>query len=296
MANVPLGRADYHRSVAKEARIETRNRYFEQNPVLNDQGTALISRPGLRRWLSVGDGPIRGVHSTPGSFDDDLFVVSGDSLYRVTKYGVATYIMNDLNTSGRVSMVATGSLDGVPEYLFVTDGRSMYVYNEDGAGNILPVALPDDVGMISLAYVASYVVCVPAQGFDINGRFYWIEPGAVVIDPLNFATAESAPDPIYAAVAFGDQFWLPGQSTTEVWYFSGNPDAPVSRLQGVAFNRGTWEGTAVQVKESMVIVDNDGAVFQIAGGLDRISTPAVEERVRRAIAEQASRLGIAGEA
>jgi hypothetical protein len=55
-------------------------------------------------------------------------------------------------------------------------------------------------------------------------------------------------------------------------------------LQGVTFDRGTWEGTAVQVKESMIVVDADGGVFQIAGGLKRISRPDIEERIRVAIA------------
>ena len=33
----------------------------------------------------------------------------------------------------------------------------------------------------------------------------------------------------------------------------------------------------------MIVVDQDGAVFQIKGGLNRISTPQIEERMRRAI-------------
>jgi hypothetical protein len=146
------------------------------------------------------------------------------------------------------------------------------------------------VGIISLGYIASYVVCVPAQGQGINGRFFWIDPGETTIDPLDFATAERAPDPVFAVVVFGDQFWLPGSNTTEVWYFTGNIDSPVLRLQGVTFDRGTWQGTALQIKESMIIVDSDGGVFKIAGGLKRITEghPDIEERIRKAIQYQAS--------
>jgi hypothetical protein len=135
-----------------------------------------------------------------------------------------------------------------------------------GAVSWTPVETPDDVGIIGLAYIASYVVVVPAQGQNINGRFYWINPGETTIDPLDFATAERAPDPISGVVVFGDQFWLPGSNTTEPWYFTGNIDQPVLRVQGVVFDRGAWEGTAIQVKDSMIIVDNEGAVFQIQGG------------------------------
>ena len=290
MPDIPLGRADYHRTIPREARVQTRNRFFEQNPVLSENLAALISRPGLRRWLSVGPGPIRGVYSQPGSFGDDLFVVSGDELYRITSAGVATFIANGLAMRGYVSMAATGNIGETPEYLFLADGRNLWVYDATGAGSFDAVVTPEDVGVISVGYIASYVVVIPAQGEGINGRFFWIEPGEKTLDPLNFATAERAPDPVYSVVVFGDQFWLPGSSTTEVWYFTGVIDAPVARLQGVTFDRGTWEGTAIQVKESMVIVDRDGGVFQIAGGLNRISNPSIEERIRRAIARQAARV------
>lgn len=419
MADVPLGRADYHRSVAKEARVQTRNRYFEQNPVLVEKGTALISRPGKRRWLYVGDGPVRGVYSQPGSFNDALFVVSGNAWWRVDKDGTVTLITAGVNPgSGAVSMAGTGTIGtgstAVPEFMYLADGRNLWIYTEKGyargtisgspangdgvrvgtvyyqfttgsvdagapagtvgnpwlvaksladaiswqnfgfaigakgepgvdystalavnpdaqasavdptavtvratapgiAGNgiittetgagiawgggtltgggsvsVNTVETPDDIGAISVGYIASYVVVVPAQGEGINGRIWWIEPGETTIDPLNFATAERAPDPVYQVVVFGDQFWLPGQSTTEVWYFTGNIDSPVLRLQGVTFDRGTWAGTAIQVKESMIITDSDGGVFQIAGGLKRISNPAIEERINRAIKYQAS--------
>lgn len=417
MADIPLSRSDYFRGVAKEARIRTRNRYFEQNPVLTQQQVTLIARMGLRRWIYVGDGPIRGVYSQPGSFNDAAFVVSYDQLWRIDKDGTKTLIgtIPSASLKGFVSMAATSNIGTTPAYLFVASGAALMLYIENGfargsisgspangdqvrvdlmyyqftngsvaagdgsAGNPWRVALgasdadawqnlaaafaasgvagtdytpaltanpqiqvvsttgnsvsvratlvgalgnaiittetgaaidwsqggtlagggdpswtqvatPDDVGIVSLGYIASYVVAVPAQGQGINGRFFWIDPGETVIDDLDFATAERAPDPISEVVVFGDQFWLPGADTTEVWYFSGNEESPVLRMQGVVFDRGAWEGTAVQVKDSMIIVDNEGAVFQVSGGLKRISRPDVEERIRKAIEYQASQI------
>lgn len=418
MVDIPLSRSDYFRGVAKEARIRTRNRYFEQNPVLTETQAALIARMGLRRWLYVGDGPIRGVYSQPGSFNDALFAASNDQLWRVDKDGTKTLIgtIPSASLKGPVSMAATSNIGTTPAYLFVASGAGLMCYIENGyavgtvsgtpangdtvrvdtvyyqftsgsvnagapagtlanpwlvalgistteawknladafsakglAGTQYSTALtvntkiqvtgysatlvnvratlvgalgnsiittetgaaiawaagtltgggspswfqittPDDVGIVSVGYVASYVVCVPAQGQGINGRFFWINPGETTIDPLDFATAERAPDPISGVIVFGDQFWLPGTSTTEVWYFSGNIDSPVLRMQGVVFDRGAWEGTAVQVKDSMIIVDNGGAVFQISGGAKRISRPDIEERIREAIQYQASQV------
>lgn len=416
MADVPLARSDYFRGVAKEARLLTRNRYFEENPALTDQQVALLARMGLRRWLYVGEGPVRAVYSQPGSFNDALFVVSGEQLWRVDTDDTKTLIgvVESAQPRSFVSMAATGNIDETPAYLFVAAGSSLACYIEngyasgtisgtpanndvvrvgsvyyrftntsvdagtpagtsanpwlvalgadaaeawtnlglafgasgisgtqystdleantdvsvtfigssaitirstevgiDGNGTVttetgaaiawgsgtltgggspsyFPVDTPDDVGIISLGYIASYVVAVPAQGQKINGRFFWINPGETSIDPLDFATAERAPDGLNGVVIFGDQFWLPGIDTTEVWYFTGDPDAPVSRVQGVVFDRGTWEGTAIQVKDSMIIVDSEGAVFQISGSQNRISRPDIEERIRAAIQYQST--------
>lgn len=418
--DIPLSRSDYFRGVAKEAQIRTRNRYFEQNPVLTDKQSALIARMGLRRYLYVGAGPVRATYSQSGSFSDALFVASGDALWRVDTNSTITFIGNlgspDLRNS--VSMAATSNIGDTPAYLFVAAGGALMCYMENGyalgtisgspantnvvrigaiyyqftnggvnvgtplgtlafpwlvalgvsdttawqnladaigntgvpgtqystalvastevivqgnstttvsiratavgvAGNAVittetgagiawtagtltggggpvwfQVATPDDVGIVSLGYIASHVVAVPAQGQGINGRFFWIDPGETTIDPLDFATAERAPDPISEVAIFGDQFWLPGANTTEVWYFTGNEDSPVLRVQGVVFDRGAWPGTAIQVKESMIIVDSGGGVFQIsgAGGPKRISRPDVEERIREAIQYQATQV------
>ena len=415
MVDIPLARSDYSRQVAKEARILARNRFFEQNPILTDTQAALIARPGLRRWLAVGDGPIRNVYSQPGSFNDTLFVASGSELYRVDTDSTVTLIGGIPGTSSisAVQMAATSNIGDTPQFLFVAAGSSLMCYVENGyargtitgtpantdvvrlgsmyyqftngsvdtgspAGTVtnpwlvalgigpvdawtnlglaiiaqgtpgtdystvtLPndeaqmtsytatdvsvranavgvlgngvvttetgagiawsqgatltgggtadwfqVQTPDDVGIISVGYISSYVVCVPSQGQEINGQFFWINPGETSIDPADFATAERAPDPISRVIVFGDQFWLPGSNTTEAWYFTGDLDAPVLRVQGVVFDRGAWEGTGLQIKESMVIVDNEGAVFQISGGVKRISRPDIEERIRKAIAVQ----------
>jgi len=122
---------------------------------------------------------------------------------------------------------------------------------------------------------------VPVQADEIKGRFFWIEPGENEVDPLNFATAERNPDGVLQVLVFDDMFWLLGQNTTEPWITTGNQAAPMQRFRGLLFDRGSWEGTAVQVKDSLIVVDEDGGVFQIKGGQKRISNPAIEERIRR---------------
>ncbi len=97
---------------------------------------------------------------------------------------------------------------------------------------------------------------------------------------------------------FGDQFWLPGETTTEVWYVSGgnvaDPTASVMQpLQGVVLDRGSWMNTSKALHESMILVDADGGVFLVQGGSPkRISTPDIEEEIRLAIQAQNNSLFI----
>ena len=154
-----------------------------------------------------------------------------------------------------------------------------------GAERLRQVYMPNDVGAISVAHINSYVIVVPVQGGGINGRFYWIDPGETSIDPLDFATAERSPDAVGQVVVFSDRFWLLGQSTTEAWITTGDPTAPMQRFAGILYDHGTWEGAGIKVKDSLVLIDEDGAVYQISGGLKRLSRPDIEERIRRAIIE-----------
>lgn len=423
MTRVNFQTSDFRRQVADSADLFLRNRYFEKNPSLNDDGASMLARPGMRQLVSLGTGPIRGMDSEAGSFGGDLFVASGQEVYRVKNDLTNTSIYSNLQNSPRgvVRMAITAVIGTIPAYCFIADGTVLLVYLENGfahsdltgtaanndvvridtvyykftngsvnagtpagtaanpwlvnigvtaidaftnlasaingngiagtdyssaltahttviatnwtstlmtvrstlvgalgnaiittttgvalswtaggtlAGGGLPgisqVQMPDNMGVIDVAVINSYVIVIPVQTNGYQGRFYWIKPGETVVDPLDFATAERSPDAVYGVRVFGDQFWLPGESTTEVWYVSGgsatDPTAPVmQRLQGIVLDRGSWQNTAVALHETMVIVDADGGVFRTGGSSpDRVSTPDIEEQIRLAMAAQSA--------
>jgi hypothetical protein len=418
MTGVPLGKSDWRRHVADEADIPVLNRYFETNPTNLVEQVALLARPSLRRLVAVGEGPIRSMYSQPGSFDDDLFVVSYDTLYRVASLDLAVTSIGGgiFGSSLRAnpSMTATARIGSVPEYLYIADGRVLWCYSDDssatgtllasgaiangdtirigsvyyqwtsgsvdtgtpngtsgtpwlvalggtnavaldnmrlainnegvagttystgltsnadvvalssdtddmrvsaraagtggnsivttetganiawgsgtltggGGSSLFQVNVPDDLGVVSVGFIAGYVICVVAQGQGVNGRFYWINPGETWIEPQNFATAERAPDPVISVRVIGDRFWLLGTNSSEVWYPTGTIP-PFQRVQGNVFDRGVWEGSDVAIKDSLIVTDQDGVVYLITGaGPQRISNHSIEERIRNAIQEQ----------
>ena len=155
-----------------------------------------------------------------------------------------------------------------------------------GVAGLTQVLTPDDVGVISVGYIASFIIVVVAQGFGFNGRFYWIEPFETTIDSLNFATAESSPDPLWSVNVVSDRFALPGSNSTEFWYPTGDEVIPFLRQQGAVFDHGTWEGTALRVQDTFLVVDRDAQVYAIGGSPVVISNPAISERIRQAMNAQ----------
>lgn len=401
---IPLGTSDFVRSIAETPAIHLINRYFESDPTNQDDQIALLCRPSLKLWLEVGTGPIRGIYSQPGAFEEALFVVSGFNVYSIAQDESVTLIGSLATGTSAVSMTATDT------YLFIADGTALYYYttndystgtltasgaisageqvvigttyyqfaadvttgtpdgtasfpwlvalgtgteqalenlaaaigatgepgvdynsgivpNPDaaavssdattlviralypgvdgdsvvttetgvnlawgagvlaggGGSNFAEVVVPDGDGIIAVGAIASYTICVVAQGYEKNGRFYWIEPGEIIIDPLNFATAERSPDPANDVKVVGDQFWLPGPSTNEVWYLAGDPLAPFYRQQGRLFDKGVWGGSVIQIKDDVMAVGVDGTVYRIGATPVVVSTPGIAQRIREAI-------------
>lgn len=124
-----------------------------------------------------------------------------------------------------------------------------------------------------------------------TSKFYWINPGETIIDPLNFASKESNPDNISQMVTVGDQALILGDGSTENWYATGDFSAPFAPVEGRVYKRGALAGTAVVVGDSVFLVGDDLKVYSIGYsggdtsqyGVHRVSTHGIEERIRTQI-------------
>lgn len=206
-----------------------------------------------------------------------------------TKYAAATTAnanaRAERNATGVLTAIATtagvigNSIATTETMAFGSWGAVTLEGAVDGALN--GIATPDDVAIVSLAVIAGYVLLVTAQ----SDKIYWIEPNITgaelpVIDPLNFFTAEQLPDQLIEVKVVNDEIWFFGVDSTEVWYVSGAQGVPFDRIKGRAFSRGIVEGTAVSLGGKVFVVGNDGVVYKTGGGLQRISTHAIEEKIR----------------
>jgi hypothetical protein len=213
-----LGQAYVARSVnAADNRMV--NLFPEAIPNEGKEAGFLNRAPGLRLAVTVGDGPIRGLWS----FNDRMYVVSGNTLYKLnTDYDIRT--IGAIAGTGPVSMSDNGT------QLFVAANGPGYIYNSvtDAFQQINDVDYP---GAVTVGYLDGYFVFN-----EPNSQKVWVTSllDGLSVDPLDFASAEGSPDGLVALIINNREAWLFGTNSIEVWYDAGTPDFPLARIQGAS--------------------------------------------------------------
>lgn len=252
---------------------ETINLYPE---ISNKTGTskaiaALYGTPGLKLWGTWAGGAIRGMHrfATTRSI-----IVVGSNVYVVNADATSTLVgAIDTNTTpakmddnGRVVMIVTGD----------------FGYFLDMTTLILTQIIDESfTGADTVQFIDSYFLFnKPDTGqFQITGQY------SETIDPLDFATAEDAPDNLLAVLVDHDEVWLFGEVTTEVWGDSGNSLFPFARIPGAIMEQGTAaKFSPVRMDETVYWLGADRlgkGVVQRANGYQavRVSNHAVETAI-----------------
>lgn len=176
--------------------------------------------PGLRLLTTMGTGPVRGLWVFGGM----LYAVSGANLYSVSPALVVTLI-GAVGGTGRVSMADNGT------QLFVATNPRSYIFNKD-TSVFVEINDPDFPGAGTVAFLDGYFVFN-----EPDSQKLWVTSllDGTAVDPLEFASAEGAPDNIVGVISDHREVWVFGTTTTEVWINSGDVDFPLQRIAG-AFN------------------------------------------------------------
>lgn len=247
--------------------------------VVNPTSVASVLDPMNQLVLAINAAGTAGVdYSGTIGGHNTLVSAKGDGS---TPAAVVTLTARTVGTGGNsISLVVTGGSALTASGATLTGG---------GIDALQGVAVPDGLTPSTLSQVSSYVLV----GITDSQQFYWINPGEIVIDPLNFASKESSPDNITHIRAVGDQVLIIGEKSTENWYATGNLAAPFAPIEGRVYARGAITGTPVVVDDGVFLVGDDGRVYSVgfqsgdttdAGwGVQRISNNGIEERVRRQI-------------
>lgn len=266
-----LGSTYVARSVnAADARMV--NLFPEIIPEGGKEPAFLNRAPGLKLKLSVGTGPIRGLWQYGGY----MYVVSADKLYKVDSAYAAT-LLGTVSGTGPVSMVDNGT------QLFVACNGPSYIYN--ASTNVFQqITDPDFPGAVTVAYLDGYFVFN-----EPNSQKIWVTSllEGTQVDPLDFASAEGAPDGVVGIIADHGQLWVYGTNSIEVWYNSGNPDFPFQRISGAYNELGCAAAFSIAKMDNGLFwlgqdARGQGMVYRANGYTgQRISTHAVEWQIQQ---------------
>jgi hypothetical protein len=266
-----LGATYVTRSVnAADARMV--NMFPEVIPEGGKEPGFLMRAPGLRKLTEVGAGPIRGLWQLGGY----LYVVSGNTLYKVSSTYTATALGTIANT-GPVSMTDNGT------QIFIAANPQSYIYNTSTLV-FAQITDPDFPGAVTVGYLDGYFVFN-----EPNSQKFWVTQllDGTSVDPLDFASAEGSPDGVVGLIVDHREVWLLGTNSVEVWYNAGLLDFPLQRIQG-AFNE-----IGCVAPYSIAKMDNgifwlgqdargQGIVYRANGYTGtRISTHAVEWQIQQ---------------
>lgn len=249
--------------------------------------------PGLRKLLTVGDGPIRLIHR---DFVGRIFVVSGNKLYVITESGgtwSATLCGADGSAGGTAFTFDTSSGymyaasmsyrgDGTDSSTMFTDGTNNYLYLDEASQDYM-----GDLTDYGYTGVATANKIIWSDGYFIlpeggTNKFYVSDLQGFNIDALSFASSEGSPDILLSVEVLNRTLYLFNEQTIEYFSNTGNADFPFERVQGGFIEIGcAAKDSVVKINNSIMFLGRDkdgtGIVYRMSGlDAQRVSTHAIE--------------------
>lgn len=254
---VAYGIGSYRRSDLPQIKLV--NLFVESVPEVPGNAV-LLPRPALQPHEMVGNGPCRGLFHQDGVLNDALFSLSGQTLY------IGTTALGPVAGTERVAMTAADI------YLLVATGDALF--RSDGV-TLTQVGFPDGAGVQDVAYLGGYAI---AARKDSRHLYFTLDSGAW--DGLDYVSAEQSTAYIVGIKVVIDQLWVFCTDHTEIFYLSGDSDAPIQRVQGRVFDKGCRSrDTIVKLDNTAFWVGNDSIVYRGENAPVRVSEHGIEELI-----------------
>lgn len=224
----------------------------------------LVRRPraGLRAELTQSG--IKRCIERNGNFH---YAVIDDKLYRFN--GTALTELGSVSSNNRRCTMIFDDNGSI----MISDGAQAFHY--DGT-TITAISAPVQVGPV--AFQGGYGI------FSVPGtdQFYVTALNDfTTISALDFATAESKPDPAVRVFVDHNELWIFGVRTTEVWQLSGGADFPFARFTNAQLERGCAAAYSVAAEDNTVYwLGDDGVVYKADGYRPvRVSNHSIERLI-----------------
>lgn len=259
-ASLPLaGATGGHRSTQFDPGL-TQNMYLE----ISEGRSAAFDFPGLKPVGSIA-GDDRGGHVMTGV----LYRLCGTRLYSVSSSGVYASL-GSVGDGGR----GVFADDGVNLY-FVTNGK---FWKYDGT-SVVEIVQSVVTGLHSIAYINRQFILAGSSGLFATSD---VADGDAY-NALNFAEAETKPDPLVRPYVFNQLVYMMGGESIELWYNSGVGNPPFDRQDTALVNVGLAGTHAVTNTDQFLYwVGDDRKIYQCVGAQARNrATPAISHKLER---------------
>jgi hypothetical protein len=250
------------------------NMYFEKASPTSKSEFVIHGSCGLKAFTDLGtNAPVYGIHA----FGNYVYAVSDNKVYKVDSLGGSTLI----------GSLSAGTYNNVQ---IVDNGVDVVVLNnQTGVAHIVTettvteITNPDFKSASSVTYLDGYLIFSEAgtSQFFISGL-----RDSNSYNALDFATAEASPDNIVRVFAGYKLLYLFGETSTEIWWDSGNADFPFETYQSGAFQRGCGAVLSVgQINNIITWLGEDGFVYAIQADSSaspiKISSHAMDDAIRK---------------
>jgi hypothetical protein len=287
---IPLFQGAYQSSVP-QANIEALVNWFPEMNIPGERNTTtLLPTPGLTLYCTfpASGGGVGALHAPP--YTSNIYAVVGIFFYEIVPQFAGPPVVNNLGTVG-----LSGSF-------IITDNGPL---NSLGKGAQIIIVEPSTGG--GWTFNTSTRVFAPLgasfqSGIDItfqdgygiypqeNTNTFWVtNPYNFLTTPaLNFASLQSTSGNLVATKSDNTRLYLLGTQGMEVWYDSGDPAFPFTRIPSAVYPKGCLAAKTVQkIDNSMVWFGTNeygqAQVYQMRGENPPtiLSTPQVEWQFRR---------------
>jgi len=271
MAIIDLARQDFESLSENVSRVKLSNMYVVENP-LSLSGLSYIPRPTLTEFSDISGATIRGIWYQSNNGVTTIYVVANETLYTLNSDGTTTSV-------GTIPGSDFCTFASTIYHIGIAANGGLYLY--DGS-TLTDVAIPDGNLVADVTSLDNYFIV----SIKNSNKFYWVEPGETTIDGLSFTSAERNPDDIVSVISIGDELWVLGQSTCEVFTDSGDINSPFIRISGRVYQTGCVDKHSVTrtLKDSipcLIWVTPSKEVILSQGVPNKISNESIEEVLKR---------------